>query len=150
MTFQKGNTFGRLRAGIKHTPETLLKMSESKKGRIPWMKGKKHSEESKKKISQSKKGQMPWNAGTGKGWINSNGYLEIRQGKNRFLVHQVSWMRANSFWYVPDGFVVHHIDRDKLNNHPDNLVLLPADVHTKVHWELEKIDGINRFQKEVI
>lgn len=51
------------RIGIKYSPETLKRMSESKKGRIPWNKGKKSSEETKKKISESKKGKLSWMKG---------------------------------------------------------------------------------------
>lgn len=37
--------------------ETKKKMSEAKKGYIPWNKGKHHSEETKKKISEANKGK---------------------------------------------------------------------------------------------
>lgn len=39
--------------GAKHTPETREKMSETRKGRVPWNKGIPRSEEDKKKISQA-------------------------------------------------------------------------------------------------
>lgn len=51
--------------GKKRPAETCKRISESKKGRIPWNKGKKniYSEETLKKISEKKKGQIPPNKG---------------------------------------------------------------------------------------
>jgi group I intron endonuclease len=48
-----------------YTEETIKKISESKKGGIPWNKGKTgiYTEETIKKISESKKGKIPWNKG---------------------------------------------------------------------------------------
>lgn len=43
-------------SGKHHTEETKKKLSEIKKGTIPWIKGKHHSNETKKKISDKKKG----------------------------------------------------------------------------------------------
>lgn len=39
--------------GYTNSPETRKKMSESRKGKVPWNKGKKWSEEAKKKMSES-------------------------------------------------------------------------------------------------
>ena len=73
--------------GKKHSEESKRKMSEARKGKIPWNKGSKglqvgwnkgkeflkgeknpfygkhHSEETKRKISEAKKGRIPWNKG---------------------------------------------------------------------------------------
>ena len=54
--------------GFEHTEESKLKISETHKGKTPWIKGKHMSEESKLKISETHKGKTPWNKGikTGK------------------------------------------------------------------------------------
>jgi group I intron endonuclease len=58
------------RKGKKHSEESKQKMSESRKGRVPWNKGKKgvYSSETLLKIGISGKGRTPWNKGK-KGWI---------------------------------------------------------------------------------
>lgn len=51
---------------IKHSEETILKISNSLKGHVSWNKGKKHSDEIKLKMKKnhwSKKGIKPWNTG---------------------------------------------------------------------------------------
>lgn len=34
---------------------------------------------------------------------------------------------------IPEGHVVHHIDEDKDNNRPENLVAIPRGVHGRIH-----------------
>lgn len=34
---------------------------------------------------------------------------------------------------IPEGYVVHHIDHNKLNNDPENLFAMPRSVHQKYH-----------------
>jgi len=49
--------------GRTHTEESRRKMSETRKGRVPWNKGKKASEEVCRRMSESRKGRIPWNKG---------------------------------------------------------------------------------------
>lgn len=35
---------------------------------------------------------------------------------------------------IPDGFVIHHMDRDRDNNDIDNLVMLPSKLHQQYHF----------------
>lgn len=62
----------RLHTGLKRSEETRRKLSESRKGRSPWNKGKKFgkreiprvfSEQARKNISEGCKGRIPWNKG---------------------------------------------------------------------------------------
>lgn len=50
---------------------------------------------------------------------SSGGYLRVSINNKRFFVHQLSakaWLGE-----CPEGLVVDHIDRNKMNNSPDNL-----------------------------
>lgn len=35
---------------------------------------------------------------------------------------------------IPDGFDIHHIDFNHDNNNPNNLVMLPRELHKKLHY----------------
>ena len=54
-------------SGYKLSEESKRKMSEKRKGKTPWIKGKKgifhRSEEYKKNMSETMKGKIPWNKG---------------------------------------------------------------------------------------
>ena len=39
----------------------------------------------------------------------------------------------NHYGKIPLSWVVHHIDNNRLNNHPDNLIALPRRVHDAIH-----------------
>lgn len=45
---------------------------------------------------------------------------------------------------IPEGFVVHHIDGDKLNNDITNLVLVTPQVHGRIH-ATDKRKGLARY-----
>lgn len=53
-----------------------------------------------------------------------------RAGKLR-LEHHVVWETANG--PIPDGFEIHHIDHNKQNNDLENLQLLSASDHQRMH-----------------
>lgn len=50
-------------------------------------------------------------------------------------LHQEVWRDANGGAPIPEGFHVHHKDRDPLNNDPSNLVLISAAEHREEHRE---------------
>ena len=49
----------------------------------------------------------------------AHGYRVVTVDYTRFAVHRIVW--AMTHRQDPGGLVVDHIDRNKLNNHPDNL-----------------------------
>jgi len=115
------------------------------KGKTPWNKGKKGLQTSYRKgktwasIWGTKKSddmKMNLRRKKYKGSININhdGYYRKRcpnTGKE-LLVHQQVW-KDNNLGYIPKGFLVHHLDGNKLNNHKDNLLLLDFKIHSKLH-----------------
>ncbi|MFO5615121.1 HNH endonuclease, partial [Klebsiella pneumoniae] len=38
-----------------------------------------------------------------------------------------------------DDEEVHHLDENKLNNHPDNLLILPQSQHLKLHAWMKRL-----------
>ncbi len=69
--------------GIGHTEKTKLKMSNTRKGCIPWSKGKKFTKEHKENMSLAMKGRIPWNKD--KNHPSYKAYIEkvTRLGKER-------------------------------------------------------------------
>lgn len=46
-------------------------------------------------------------------------------------LHRLVWEQANG--PIPDGYIVHHIDEDKMNNVLSNLQLVTHAEHSKIH-----------------
>jgi len=64
---------------------------------------------------------------------DGRGYLtRIHNGK-RMFVHHIVMMEKLGLTEIPDGFMVHHIDGNGLNNALDNLVLCTSTAHRILH-----------------
>jgi hypothetical protein len=59
-----------------------------------------------------------------KAWIDSRGYAQVtlrpRGKKKRYAVHSLVALAFHGF--MPDGFVICHLNHDSLDNRPENLV----------------------------
>jgi len=78
----------------------------------------------------------------GYGYITEKGYRRmwsIEEKRFRFE-HVIIW--ETNFGRIPNGYQIHHKDRDKLNNDPNNLELVTPPYHKRIHagCELRK-DG---------
>ena len=99
--------------------------------------GRKHSEETKSKLGSIVGPDHPlWRGGL---TVSSGGYLQFTASKANGahagkLLHQVicEWKEGRP---IPDGHHVHHLDGNKLNNHPENLVSMSAADHARLHLE---------------
>lgn len=140
----------------KHQSEEARKLiSESKKGRIPWIKGKKHSEETKKKWSEKRKGQTPWNKGkkgvqpvlsgenapNWKGGTSFGPYCpkfnkrlkeKIRERDNR-TCQLCGRTEKENLQRFKQKLCMHHIHYDKPNCNPD-LISLCKECSTVVNY----------------
>ena len=79
-----------------------------------------------------KKGQKAWNFKGGK---------RLKRKYKRFngkLMHNacVVWLKYNSLKEVPKGFVIHHKDRDSLNDNIENLILMKDSEHKYLHNQI--------------
>jgi len=57
-------------------------------------------------------------------------------GRRTILKSNYVWLKNNpSFADIPRGYVIHHLDHDKTNDDPTNLVLMAKSHHTAYHWK---------------
>lgn len=72
-------------------------------------------------------------------YINGNYPAIFLNGQNQH-VHRLQWIKYNG--EIPKGYVVHHIDENKLNWGIDNLELISRSEHLKRHKNIVKRHGI--------
>lgn len=60
--------------------------------------------------------------------IDCQGYLSVSLNKKSYRIH---WLYYNTFIGDSKGYVVDHIDRNKLNNEPSNLRLLTDELNKR-------------------
>lgn len=116
------------------------KISNTSMGRIPFSKGlTKYDHPSIMKISESVKGEKSgrWKGGT---YVNNLGYRYVRsedhphRNKDSYVLEHRIVMESIVGRYLTKNEVVHHRDRNRLNNSPDNLFLFPNNkAHTSFH-----------------
>lgn len=98
------------------------------------------SEEQKKKLSELGKSQTGdknpyWNGGY---HINRDGYKRIRVNGKYILEHRYVIEQHIGRKLDMHNEQVHHINRDKLDNRLENLVVLTPSEHSNLHWDEEK------------
>jgi len=64
------------------------------------------------------------------------------------LLHKAIW--EDNFGPVPDGYIVHHKDHDKINNDPMNFELMTLSMHAKHHAPHNKWVGSPENKKQLI
>lgn len=71
----------------------------------------------------------------GKGYVLvlKPSWFSGRSGSKHIFEHHKEYCIANKLTEIPGGYVVHHKDGNKVNNHPDNLELMSNAEHTKLH-----------------
>ena len=69
----------------------------------------------------------------GDGYITKQGYHLVFDGEKYVPAHRIP------FPDIPDDWVVHHIDGDKLHNLPANLLPMTKEAHRELHGQLERV-----------
>ena len=83
------------------------------------------------------KRQLKTEWGTAK--INKNGYYVItstKEGYGNKRLHRLIYEKH--YGKIPEGYVIHHKDHNKLNNNIDNLELLSEFEHKSLHFKNHK------------
>lgn len=149
--------------GRKHTEETkekLRKINMGKKlskehrkniglgqlGRIGPMKGKHHSEESKRRMREIFKGNKGKKNGAWKGGISIEPYtIDWTKTLKRSIRERDKYICQ--ICGKEPAIIVHHIDYDKKNCNPKNLITLCRVCHTKTNFNRES--WINYFNQKI-
>ena len=94
----------------------------------------------------------------GNGHQRTDGYIQITSGPYKGkLLHRLIYEEV--YGSIPKGYAIHHIDGDKTNNSPGNLMLLSKSNHHKLHmnktnhprWDnglIDKAGGVNFLSAE--
>jgi len=137
--------------GKKHASATRLAMSESQSGTNNHFFGKKHTKASLKKIGESCEGDKHWNWQGGKSaepycfaWYNRDfkDYVKERDG----------YKCMNTLcWGTSSNLVIHHIDYNKMNCDPENVITLcrscnPRAERNRKFWQ-KHYEGIMKRRK---
>lgn len=108
------------------------KKLENRKKQSLSHKGYKASKETKKKMSESRKGDKHWN------WKNGISCEPYSSEWTKVLKHSI---RIRDFFTCKicekRGWVVHHIDYNKKNCDPNNLITLCSSCHSKTNYKRE-------------
>jgi len=118
--------------------ETKQKISKANKGNVGYWTGKYKSEETKKKLSESQRGKKGSNWKGGKSFepytIQFNKQLkELIRNRDNYKCQLCGMPECENV----QKLCIHHIDYDKKNCLPSNLISLCRKCHTKTNYKRE-------------
>lgn len=84
--------------------------------------------------------------------VKSGGYIEVftpewytgRSDHGKTYEHIIVYCEHNGITEVPTGMVIHHLDENKQNNDPRNLIMLSIQDHRRIHAWLNKVQRLSR------
>lgn len=118
--------------GKKQTEETKQKIREKRELQVSPMKGRKHSKESRQKIAKAFTLENHWNWQGGKSFEEySQEFYDIRY----FILKRDNHICQNqNCEHKTNNLDCHHIDYNKQNNNPNNLITLCDSCHAKTNY----------------
>jgi len=151
--------------GYKFTPEQLKRLSESHMGQKAWNTGKPWSEEHKKLLSKIHKGKCD---NTGRTHIKKGQHLspatEYKSQSNIPYPYGREFRIIRNDIKIRDGYrcqecfrhqnelqkplEIHHIDFNKINNNPKNLITLCRPCHIQTLYD--KQNWVEYYQNQMV
>lgn len=141
--------------GKKQTEETRQKISESNKGKSknkgiknPFY-GKNHTEEIRNIISEKLKGEK------NPSWVGGISFeiypQEFNKELKQFILERDNYAcQCPNCKHLSERLEVHHIDYDKKNNNPENLIILCGSCHGKTKAAKNRLFWINFYQNIIM
>lgn len=88
--------------------------------------------------------------------VTASGYVMVfapdwysgKRDGNKVYEHILVYCEYNGYASLPKGSVVHHLDENTQNNHPDNLILMSIPDHRRIHAWLNKVQRLSRKRVE--
>jgi len=160
---------------VKNQKHFYCSINCTLKAKVPWNKGlTKENDERLKSISKKSSEQMYREYANGtrdKNKIVEKAHEAVRKkGLERFKIKPRKYISKRGYWMIylpgrgavkyhhyiwekqfgkiPEGYHLHHINLDKLDNRIENLQLLPAREHGKLHNRLKKRNNKGQFIKK--
>lgn len=79
---------------------------------------------------RNEKGQFVYTTGMGR-------YKVVQRNSERIAVHRLVWEQHNGA--IPHGYIIHHINRNKLDNRIENLACVTYKEHNMLHAKDRRI-----------
>jgi len=123
--FQKGNKLGKLNLGKKRTDEEKREISRRQKG--------KHNSPATEFKSGNEHPRWKQNGSSHQSC--SAGYHNTKINNKWVRRTYYNYITKNTLGYnfIPNGWIIHHINKNKTDDRIENLVMIPNDLHTKYH-----------------
>jgi hypothetical protein len=136
---------GQFTPGVRSSPRTEFKARQRVSPRTEFKRGEHKSPKTEFVRGQAAHNRLPLGAETIRVDINSQrrAWVKVAEPSKWMPRAVVAWESVNG--PLPRGLIVHHKDRDSLNDDPSNLVALTRKEHAAAHR-----DDLNQFKADAL